>query len=140
MTRKQLNRFIRKVNHGENCKVVYYSGHDGGEWDKFSAYVEDNPSELIIHLNLSVWKDFWDSTKRQMICHEIGHYRSRLNKISKLDSVREYGAHRWAIHRCKELGMYRVARDLKKELQRWKTLKFTRYRLAYHIAKEKKLI
>jgi hypothetical protein len=141
MTRTQLNRFIKKINYGKSIQLVYYSGKGRSHWNSFVGYAEWKIGLFKkIHINKKVWAKLNNMDKKLFLAHEVGHFRTNFYN-SKLLHVAEYGAQRWAIYRLRELGMIKISKNLRDEMEvLWKNNKFTRYRLAYKLAKKKNLI
>ena len=94
----------------------------------------------VITLNRKTFSTNNIAKQQAIVLHEIGHYFTR----SCRDSVREFKAQQWAIQQAQEMELYDVVSTLKEDLNSWVNCgwnsKNRRYKSAYNIAKENKMI
>jgi len=116
-------------NFDGNVSILTKKGH---RWDKLGCIMLLNRSAFATNNNLS--------RQKAIILHELGHYFTR----SCQDSKREYRAQQWAVHKAKEMGLHGVVYTLKDNIKDWVNYDWNssnrKYRMAYNIAKNEKLI
>jgi hypothetical protein len=149
MNKKQIFRFIRKVNYGVPIEVEYFSNKRVSSrcaQVTFTRKLNKDGSIYVwsfIGVNRAQKKYLKDITLKGALLHEVGHlYTGFIIKNNKMilqpNYMREYEAQVWAIKRSKSMKMYQVKRRLIKAFKEWQFFKWNSpqqiYKKAWKIA------
>lgn len=112
MTRKQLEKFAKKVNYNTSIEINFFY-HKNKECGYFKDY--------------KVYINTWGLKKEETIIksstmHEIGHMHTEGYCTKNNDTEREILAHSWAIERAIELNLHRIKKDLLKDVVFWREI------------------
>ena len=136
----QIRRFIDKITDGENINFYYYWSKRHRLY-KFEAFAHYN-GKSGIYINRDMWDSAGVDRQRMILAHEVGHFKTDY-RYSHKTWLREYGAEVWAIQRLDDLGMTRISKMLKNQMNNWKTYdwnKWRKYRMAHNLAKKRGII
>ena len=145
MTKKQIERFVKKVSPYDNVDIYYI--YDDSKNHYFAVAKYWMPRFLKpwrplcqIHINEYCLPTSTDLFIKGALLHEVGHFVIRENMPQ---SLKEFKVHSWAVEKAESLGMVDVKRELVKSLRDWQYVnwnsRFRSHRLAYKLAlKDKK--
>lgn len=131
MNRKQIARFVKKINYGEKIEIEYIKSRDKTNFlcaqAGINRFVKDGQLYIVslLQINKDSPKTLHESELKAILLHEVGHlhtgYRRKGNKITnKSVSVCEYEAQVWALERCRELKMNILKRGVVQILLNWR--------------------
>lgn len=139
MTRKQIKRFVRKINYGTDIKIKYMTETKRDKKNPnllcaqaglFRFIVNKKTGEAtanhikgktdvmtvaVIEINRKWMKHLWNDEFKAVLLHEVGHFHTGYEIINqkiveKSQSICEFEAQKWAIHRAKYLKMKMIHR------------------------------
>jgi len=149
MNKKQIVRFVRKVNYGVPIKVCYFSNKRytcAAAQVLFTRTLNKDGSINVwsrIEVNKAWKKHLKDVTIKSALLHEVGHlYTGFVIKKKKValkpGYLREYEANIWAMKRARSLKMYGVRRRILQGFKEWEQFdwnsKHQIYKKAWKIA------
>jgi hypothetical protein len=146
MLKKQIERFITKVRNDDKLFVFVKfvsSKHLEKDIEAQTHIYADNKKHIVgcvMELSRSVFLTNDINLQKGILLHELGHLYTSVGKSSPIN---EYRAHEWAINKAEQIGLIKTAKYLRLHIDSWQYVPWNEgrlYRLAYHIAKRKKLL
>ena len=130
MTKKQIYKFIKKINYNIPIRIIYIKNVNiefiarAKYINQVKPYIKKNKHLIIINVELLNESDFFI---KDTLLHEVGHFYNDQTK----QSMREYYAQLWSIKRSKELKMFKIMRYSINEIMNWE---FYNYPKIYKMA------